>query len=279
MRILSVVTLALCLACGSVQGALTHFYQFSTDASDSSGNGNDGTLVGNASIIPGPMGGGVLDLRQGTNGGPETESGVSLPLNAQGIPGANLTLSACIRLERMPQFNEAFIMGWVNTNGTNSPNFQFRINDLNRNNINPVGLGRWDGGNFNQVASPTTPGSPDLWTNPPEWRHVAATIENNTDVRIYVDGVLAQSGTFNNGLIGTPTTFWLGTLQVGAAGNPNDFLQPFEGQMDNVRIYNNALSANDIAAIYRADCAIPEPAAIVSALAGLGLAWAYRRRS
>jgi hypothetical protein len=104
-----------------------------------------------------------------------------------------------------------------------------------------------------------------------QWHHVAATISGNTATSLYIDGNLVASGSINSGSIGTTAYFWIGTLENGA----NNFIRPFEGQIDDLRIYNEALSANAIANLARG---IPEPAAMIVALIGLCSAAAFSRR-
>ena len=66
------------------------------------------------------------------------------------------------------------------------------------------------------------------------WQHVAATYDG-TVARLYVDGVLAASGTCT-GSVGTSNTWRIGAYQSPAAGN-------FDGRIDDVRIYRRAISA------------------------------------
>ena len=70
------------------------------------------------------------------------------------------------------------------------------------------------------------------------WTHVAVTIDANSSISLYVNGLFYQT---------------LGTLSPGSdstaevmIGNTGDLDDPFQGMIDEVRIYNRALSASEI---------------------------------
>jgi Concanavalin A-like lectin/glucanases superfamily/Bacterial Ig-like domain/Bacterial Ig domain len=69
------------------------------------------------------------------------------------------------------------------------------------------------------------------------WQHVAGTWDGTT-ARIYIDGVLAASAPYS-GSLGT-SNLW----RIGTYGNPAGGF--FDGLIDNVRIYDRALSAAEI---------------------------------
>ena len=71
---------------------------------------------------------------------------------------------------------------------------------------------------------------------PGQWQHVAATYDGTT-VRIYIDGVQAATETFT-GNAGDSNTWKIGAYGSSARG----FL---DGSVDDVRIYNHALTANE----------------------------------
>jgi fibronectin type 3 domain-containing protein len=70
-----------------------------------------------------------------------------------------------------------------------------------------------------------------------QWQFVAGTYDGST-ARIYVDGVLAASKTYA-GNVGDSNTW-----RIGAYGSPAGGF--FDGRIDNVRIYDRALSASEI---------------------------------
>src|SRR3989441_1191891 len=93
----------------------------------------------------------------------------------------------------------------------------------------PSAGGTWVGGNQNTFG----PSVVEVNT----WTHLAATFDGET-VRLYVNGVQVASQAQT-----TPLASTTGTLQIGGDSYPNEF---FAGRIDEVRIYNRALSAAEI---------------------------------
>ncbi|WP_374329445.1 LamG-like jellyroll fold domain-containing protein [Soonwooa sp.] len=85
-------------------------------------------------------------------------------------------------------------------------------------------------GEFNDTTSPYN-------LRDDQWHHVAVTLKNST-IKLYVDGVLVQSATMN--LNTTGTSFLIGGSQR------NGIDEHFEGDIDEVRIWNRALSENEL---------------------------------
>ena len=76
----------------------------------------------------------------------------------------------------------------------------------------------------------------DITDNDLEWHHLAATFDGTT-VNVYGDGRLVNTDTVNN--VNTP-----GPVHMGKRQDNDNF---FEGLVDDVRIYDTALSAEEIA--------------------------------
>src|SRR5262249_52765655 len=79
------------------------------------------------------------------------------------------------------------------------------------------------------------------------WTHLAVTY-NGSALTLYRNGVAVATSAFSGAL--SPTT---GTLQIGAS----QFGEYFKGLIDEVRIYNRALTATEIQTIYQQDSATP----------------------
>ena len=71
------------------------------------------------------------------------------------------------------------------------------------------------------------------------WYHIALTWDG-TNYVVYVDGVSEASGTYTG----------LSTLNsiadIGNTGNSNERIETFQGLLDEVRIYDRVLSADDV---------------------------------
>jgi hypothetical protein len=109
--------------------------------------------------------------------------------------------------------------------------FTYALLSANSNSGRPAGLIRTNSVDRSVTASSAIPSS--------TWTHLALTYDGAT-VRLFVNGVQVSS-TSASGPIAVST----GVLRLGAAPNGSDF---FRGLIDDVRIYNRALTATQIQA-------------------------------
>ncbi len=177
---------------------------------------NDGT-VNNVTWTTGPLGG-ALEL-DGTNGYVSVPSAPTLQLTSA------LTIAGWVKGDVWGTGSDVDIIA---RKGDGDPNnYQFAI----KNGLATMFLDDSDSAGLsgNTVLSSG------------HWYHVAATW-NGSEVRIYVDGVLDKDPPdLRGGTIGTDTR----PLYIGGRGT-SDVL---DGIVDDVRIYNGALSAAEVAAL------------------------------
>ncbi|MFT5124694.1 MAG: hypothetical protein ACI97B_003331 [Verrucomicrobiales bacterium] len=133
---------------------------------------------------------------------------------------------------------------------------------LGLNQINNAEVARFEGG-FHQTegafAGDFTDGA---------WHLVTGVIDGPT-FTVYIDGAFAQSSSVSLGLDGVSNTaVYIGAIKEGNQKN-------FDGMIDDVRIYDHALSAGDVAALY---AAVPEPSAAWLLIVGCGILSLSRRR-
>jgi hypothetical protein len=186
-------------------------------AADSSGNGNHGTLVGHPTWRPtGGWLAGALDF-----------DGRSY-----------------VKVERPKGFNFApnsfSVSAWIYPRETRGS--WHAIMEYDRDTINGNRFGIWldDQGRFHfRVGSNTWHSAQSLV--PDQWYLVTATFDAATKaMNLYVNGVQDGSATYQKGFV-TPT---LATLILGARGTADD--EFFKGLLDDVRVYNTALSTEDV---------------------------------
>src|SRR3989441_755782 len=184
-----------------------------TTVADISGNNNNGTITAATWTTAGKFGNALA-----FNG---TSALVTVP-NA-----ASLQLTTGMTLEAWV-FPTATPTGWrAIVDKTVDGYYLMASTDQNR----PAAGGTWVGGNQN------TYGPSVVAVN--TWTHLAATFDGAT-VRLFVNGVQVASQAQTTALASTT-----GTLQIGGDSYPNEF---FAGRIDEVRIYNRALSAAEIQA-------------------------------
>ena len=92
-------------------------------------------------------------------------------------------------------------------------------------------------GNWRNVSGKTS-------LQPGQWYHVVGTAQNNGAMKLYVNG--QEEGTSIN--VGT---LWSGGNRYLVGSNSNGFVY-FNGLIDEVRIYNRVLTADDVKALYDA---------------------------
>lgn len=233
-----------CLLHAALTDGLMAYYQFNGNLLDSSGNGNNGTLQGSISYSTG-----MLDSGAYFNGSSyiTVANSSSLTLNNQ------LTISAWVRVDA-GSLNGASILQ-KGQSGT-----------------------IWDYGLGTYSSYPSYRSSMSdwvIWENANRNDHYGAfylltvVVNETTDNRphLYING---------NELIGTLTTQgggqtfdsdWIRQSSLGVRigiGHPNEY---FKGVIDDLRVYNRALSSTEISQL--ASMAVPEPGSELLLLAGL----------
>jgi hypothetical protein len=123
----------------------------------------------------------------------------------------------------------------------NSRGGNFEGYDLEKNRINGQDVFRFQ---VTSVYGQQVPAASTTISQPGIWYHLAGTYDGTT-VKIYVNGVL--EGTAEAGF---PMNFGTEPVYFGTTGQGFD--GRLEGALDEVSIYNRALSTNEIAAIYQA---------------------------
>ena len=189
-----------------------------TTAFDSSGNGNDGIFVGDPKWVPGKLGG-ALEF----NGDDYLNCGNGQSLQIQDA----ITIAFWFKVDAFQTTWEAFMAKGDNSYRTSR--------------------GGGDGNATHMGISGTSVGGGNGWFNGNvivtggEWHHMAATYDG-AEGRIYIDGVLDVTSPGTGQINISDYNFYIGE-NAQATGR---FLH---GILDDVRIYNQALSATDISRI------------------------------
>lgn len=263
-RLLTGAALALVFTAADLPGqTLSALWQFNANGAsqvDSSSNGNTATAAGNAAwVFDGTRNSGAFSF-DGANDFLQAANSVSLALTG------NMTIAAWINVGPTIGGNSNWrgivSMGAASSGVPGSYQFWF-----NQGNLIPA-FGRGNG-----VAQSFAFGSVVPTEN--VWEHWAVTMSGNT-VSFYRDGVLTQTGTVSTSIADAG-----GPLYI---GNRQDLQLDFLGRMDDVAIFDGALSVGQINAIRSGDfsafgvAAVPEPGTVAAGALALGLLGGAARR-
>jgi hypothetical protein len=247
-----VSTLTAKAACASVPPGIVAWWSFENNSLDSIG-GHSGTASGNFTFSNAVVGVGLNLL---------TAPAGILVTNAPDLnfaAGADFSIEVWIQpqvastaFDVMAIVDKRVVAGSANALGYSMYLSSGRIGLQLSDNINdPVLQGGWIG--------------PDLRDG--SWHHVAATIQRNSSTggRLYVDGstVAVFDPTSKVGSLENEAP-----LLIGSHPSYPDFDANFRGGIDELSIYNRALTATEVAAIYLAGsggkCVSPAPPVIVA---------------
>ena len=232
-----------------------HFDEGSgTTTADSAGT-NNGTLVGATLpqwVTPGKIGTAALSFSgDGVSGQTASESAVKLGTDLSPVLGSTSTLDVWINTTQVGSNThwQAPAITGVEQAGADD--------DINWGTINAtghIGIYVGDAGGVYSTSA----------LNDGTWHNIAMTRDASTGiVQLYVDGVLNGSATFDTGNK-TSQFFLIGALSdVAGDGITRTGDNYFNGKLDEVRIYNQVLSANEIAGL----AVIPAAPTLTSATA------------
>jgi hypothetical protein len=190
-----------------------------TSAADASGNGNTGTL-NNGPVWTTGIDAGALQF-DGTNDYVQVANSTSLNLVK------NFTIAAWVGPTAVTSGYQC-IVGKVT--GANDKQYQLGIN--------AAGALQFDyeksNNNYALSGGTITTGT---------WQHVAVTIDSSRNVKLYINGLLATTGTAPADVSSTTNPVTLG--RAGGTYNSNYL----GGGLDDVRIYNGVLSGAEVEAL------------------------------
>jgi Concanavalin A-like lectin/glucanases superfamily/Immunoglobulin domain len=202
------------LAQNSLTNGLVAYYPFNGDANDASGNGNNGTVIGAS----------LTQDRYGNLNQAYSFNGVNNYISFTGVPTTQTDNWSIIAWVNPASFSQAEIaVGMGYDDGASGNGYSLGIN-INK--LYPVfgGIEDIDAG----FMFPATN----------QWYQIAM-LRNSGTTSFYVNGVSTPNSNTDTPHI--PTAFRIGS---------NIGYRFFNGAIDDVRIYNRALSSNEIAQLY-----------------------------
>ncbi len=216
----------------NVSAGLVAHWQFDegsgTTAVDSSGNGHDGNLLGDPEWVAGMIGSGALSF-DGSDGLVDVDHDEALNITDE------LTITLWVKVGDLGTYY--FLVGKQpsGTAGDNYPgNYEFRTES----NTGALQFGHQEaeGEQYTFYTSETS-------ITAEQWYHVAVSVTNGKLVEFYIDGLPAGSAE-------QLTNFGVLNDEPVRIGGRKDGYSFFNGILDDVRLYDRALSAVQIQKLY-----------------------------
>jgi len=235
-----VISFVFCgMALADLNDGLVAYYPFNGNANDESGNGNHGYVEG-ATLIEDRFGNPDSSYRfDGENDYIEIPDNESIRITPQ------LTLSAWIFLDEVGLDTYTII-----EKGNTSDDWEYHFNVMPGNKIRFFVSPHPSGGYYILTITTAT-----LETK--KWYNVIAVFEDNVAASIYINGKLSSSSSiFNSDPPYSPTSASLSLgARTGWAYHP-DPIYVVNGVLDDIRIYNRALSEEEIWALFNDPCTL-----------------------
>lgn len=255
---------ALLSAVAPTRAAQVGLWHFEDNINDSSGNGNNGATVGGTTYS--------ADTPPALGGGKSLD--IDVFKYAQVPDSASLNITNALTIGAWVKIQNPVFFHWIAVKGPSPPsvagfnpgNYEFR---LFVNSPAPFDLS-YNTNSVNGIAQGTSSAN----VTPNEWTHVAVTAIQggaNDTLKFYKNGVLTNTVVAGNSDLFIPNAqpMLIGSRQDGQV---SDFL------IDELVIYNEALSDSQVAQLARGPV-IPEPATATLLMgAAIFVAYAARRR-
>jgi len=109
-----------------------------------------------------------------------------------------------------------------------------------------------DGGNASSVTRRSA--SVPSFVSGGSWHHIAVVFVSSSDFRFYLDGVQFDPGDVNYDGSGDPLLYEREPMRIGQAGSLGGSFAAYTGDVDDIRIYDKALTSGEIAELNFLSC-------------------------
>jgi len=220
---------------------LVAWYPFNGNANDESGNGNDGTVQG-ASLDSNSY------LFDGSND--YIDLGNDSSLN----PSGSLTFSARVNLEDLADRNNVILGRNNNSSGQDGYgyNYALLLNEGNQTVKIRLGIGQEADGTILDIEEPINIDQANTWY------HVAVTF-NNSSIAFYLDGTLVHTESYSRQDGNHQNSY---STFIGKYRPEQEF--HFNGKIDDVGIWNRALSQAEVAQLHNEVLDTTPPTVVLS---------------
>ncbi|MDZ7310186.1 MAG: LamG domain-containing protein, partial [candidate division KSB1 bacterium] len=212
------------------ENGLVAYYPFNGNANDESGNGNNGMVSGCT----------LTQDRFGNQNKAYMFNGSNNLINCGHGPSLQLTNSLTLSAWFKPASSKLgeYI---ISKSDHNTPGYEYLICFDYCQGVTGWGLKTAVGGiDYDEVGSNWTP-------QDNQWHHVVVTFSYPGQLRLYLDGNLLNSKNSTGNIEPTTQDVIIGCIRP--SGEPS--MRYFDGALDDIRIYNRALSDAEIQALYQ----------------------------
>lgn len=217
----------------SITSGITGMWNFNGVATDGSGFSYNGTVNG-AALTTDRFGNG--------NNSYDFSGNQSIALPNSVVLSTNFSISVYTTLQNItPQFC-AILGRWQGA----SNKFSF---ELSKRNTNKIGfVYSTNGTNAFEVASTTVFGVSNNWI------HIAVTYDGAT-IKLYINGVLENSIANSTPIYNNGDVTYIGATRSATPNASNSFF--WTGKIDDVTIWNRAITAQEVTSIYNGTASLP----------------------
>jgi hypothetical protein len=231
MCIMAFLGVGIGAARADIQAGLVSYFQLDeesgTTAADSSGNGHDGTLYGQAvEWVPGHVVGGLSCSTA------EDEAGVQFPTTGMSVTAGTVSLWAYLNEPQAARTR--YFFGHTTARPPTASTYADRIQIYMNSGVNTLSLGLGDTHTRKTDIVP-------LATK--KWHHVVLTWNNGNYV-VYANGNKVAEGTY------TGLTALDPVASISDDSNPDEH-EAFDGVLDEARIYSRAISADEVKQLFQ----------------------------
>lgn len=209
-------------------------YLFNGNANDTSGNGNNGTVIG-ATLTTGHKG----NANSAYYFNKSASTRIELPNLSVFDNAGELSISIWAKTDNITEFGTTIL---TTTPDVASDRFQININWSG----NPVNTNIFDYGNISsgRLVSPTSTPIFDTWEH-----YVFVKSTSGSFMKIYKNGVQIASKSGGASISNKAKKLVIG----GSPANGEHTDQFFKGSLDDLKIFNRALSATEVLTIYNTE--------------------------
>jgi hypothetical protein len=217
---------------GTLTNGLVGYWPFCGNANDLSGNANHGTVNG-ATLTTDRFG--VANRAYSFDG----VNDVISVNNSASLNPTSVTVSGWFQLSSLPATHFSLVAKWYQTQSCNqnSDNYTAILGNVS-------GSTRLIGGSIHYPNSTLLSSANSIVNN--NWIHFVYSHNSNSGGTIYLNGVLVNSNAINGQLCSTPNP-----LYFGADNNAGTLWRFLNGKLDDIGIWNRALTQQEITQLYQ----------------------------